>query len=233
MPGKIDRKALIEKVKALLSMTVERGASEAEMAMALRHAQKLMREHDISDDDLNFGGEQVTRETVVKTDHDRIRNRLATSIGHFCHCTSYADRNLFDAIVYVGLQSETLFAHWLLDMLADFVMRRLEAHRVESRIRRLTRSERASFIEGCVARIAERLAELTPRPVTGNGRDLVLARQSLIEAYLAEHGIKLREPFKLFRVDQRSYAAGQRAGNDAEFNRPIEEEETQVKGLLT
>jgi hypothetical protein len=232
MPAKTDRKALIEKIKALLSHTVDRGCTESEMAMALRYARKLMQDHDLTDDDINFGGETVARETVVQTDHDRIRNRLATPVGRFCHCVAYNDRSLFDALTFVGLQSETLFAHWMLDMLADFVMRRLEAHRVELRLRRLTRTERASFVEGCVARIAERLEELTPRPVASNGRDLVIARQGLIESYLREHGIKLREPFKLYRVDNRSYAAGQRAGNDAEFNRPIEQE-TSIKGLLT
>ena len=226
------RSKVIDKIKALFARAADAASSEAEVAMALKAARKLMDAHDLDEDDLSFGGEGVTSETRVVTDHDRIRTSLARPVAAFCHCTVYHDTGLFDSLVYVGLASETLFAHWLLDMLADFVTRRLAAHPREIGVRRLTRLERNGFVQGCVERIAERLAELTPRPVAGNGRDLVIARQSLIEAYLAERGIKLKEPFQLHKVDMRSYAIGRAAGDDAEFNRPINEE-TQIKGLLT
>jgi hypothetical protein len=231
MASKADRTRLIERIKAFFARAADAASTESEIEIALRQARKMMAEHEVTDDDLNFGGEQVTRETVVKTDHDQVRNKLATSVGRFCHCVAYTDRNLFDAIVYIGLTSETIFAHWLLDQLAAFVERRLAAHPREIGVRRLTRTERESFLAGCVGRIADRLSELTPAPAPSNGRDLVLARQALIRSFMDTAGIKLREPFKLYKVDQKSYAAGQRAGNDAEFNRPIDQE-TQVKGLL-
>lgn len=224
------RSKLIERIKAFFARAADKASTEAEIAIALRQARKMMAEHDVTEDDLNFGGEEVRKNTVVKTDHDRIREKLGTPVGNFCHCVTYTERGLYGSMVYVGLESETIFAHWLLDQLADFVERRLAAHPREIGQRRLTRTERESFLNGCVARIAERLEELTPRPVS-NGRDLVLARQSLIEAFMRDQGIRLREPFKLFRVDPKSYAAGRRAGDDAEFNRPIEQENS-VKGLL-
>lgn len=223
------RSATIERIKSYLARAADSASTESEMAMALAKAKKLMDEHDITDDDINFGGEEVAKETRVKTDHDSVRDLLATPIGRFCHCVAYNEG--MNVITFVGLESEALFAHWLLDMLGDFVFRRLEQHPSEIDVRRLTRSERASFLSGCVSRIIERMQALTPPRPVGNGRDLVLARQSLIETFLRENGIKLREPFKLFHVDPRSYAAGRRAGNDANFSRPIDQE-TSIKGLL-
>lgn len=208
-------------------MTVENGATEGEMLHALGLARKLMDEFDISEADLQFGGEEVTREARVVTDHDRIREKLCTPVGRFCGCHAWKDRNSSATLTFCGLQSETIFAHWLLDMLADFVLREVDNYASQNGIRtrrgvRLSRLERESFILGCAGRIAQRLLELIPRAAKGTGTDLVVAKNALIDAYMAKHDIKLREPFKLYRLDEDAYAAGEEAGDRAQFVRPVD-----------
>lgn len=219
------RKRLIAKIKALLSKTVENGCTESEALSALTMARKMMDEYEIDDTDLTFGGETVTESRVVKSDHDKVRDYLATSVGFFCGCQTWK-RGTSDTIVYCGLESETLFAHWLLDMLADFVTRETGAFVLITGARRIARG---SFIVGCTARIAERLRELTPAPKVGRG--IVVRKNALIEQYMAERGIKLREPFKLYRGDAEAYAAGSEAGDRAQFNRPVDgrEERKQLR----
>lgn len=223
----------IAKIKALLMKTVANGCTEGEALAALSLARKWMDEADIDDTDLAFGGESVTMESVTRTDHDKIRNKLATPVGFFCGCRTWT--GAFDSITFCGLQSETLFALWLLDVLADFVEREAQNfldHTWKRGMPRIRRIERGSFIVGCTERIAQRLQELTPKPVAGNGRALVVAKNALIENFMKERGIKLREPFKLFRGDDKAYGAGVRAGDGAQFNRPVESDERGRRRLL-
>lgn len=218
-----ERKKKIATIKALLAMTVANGASEAEMNFALGRAKKMMDELDIDATDLAFGGEEVRVETVVKPDFDKIRYGLCRPVGDFCHCATWREgrRHSSDTINYCGLESEVVFAHWMLDMLADFVLYSVVRYG-EQKHTRLTRHERASFIVGCTARIAQRLEELTPKPSPGNGRDLIVVRSQLIEKHMQEVGIHLRDPFRLISADPDAYDAGKRAGDDARFNRPID-----------
>lgn len=225
-----ERQKRINKIKALLSKTVEHGCTEGEMKSALSLARRMMDEWEIDDTDLQFSGEGITIETIVKTDFDKIRWHLAKPVGEFCHCASWTTGGGGDTINFCGLQSETLFAHWLLDMLADFVLSQSESwlrntyRRGMPRVRRI---ERGSFIVGCTERIAERLRELTPKAVPSNGRDLIVLRSQLITQHMQERGIKLREPFKLFRGNDEAYSAGLKAGDRARFNRPIDGREEQ------
>lgn len=214
------RQKLIEKIKALLSKTMENGCTEAEALAAMTKARDMMAAYEVTEQDIAFGGEEVTQKVVVRTDHDDIRSHLATAVGRFCHCSSWKSRGTFDSITFCGLQSETVLAHWMLDMLADFVIRERDGYMGGRRMRK-------SFIAGCVARIAERLEELTPR---GTGTDLMVCRQSLIDAYMTAHGIKLREPFKIYKMDDWAYADGAAAGDRARFNKPMEGDAT--RGLL-
>lgn len=215
-----EKKKKIEIIKALLSKTVENGCTEDEMASALALAKKLMDQNDLDETDLQFGGESVTVETVVKTDFDKIRGELVVPVGRFCHCSAWVVGKGSDTISFAGLESETIFAHWLLDMLADFALFSLRSWSDRQR-QRVTRLERSAFLIGCARRIAERLTALTPRPVQGNGRDLIIVRSQLIDAELEKRGIKLRDTFKLYSLDPKAYAAGEEAGDRAQFNRPV------------
>jgi len=217
-----EKKKKIEVIKALLSKTVENGCTEEEMASALALAKKLMDQNDLDETDLQFGGEGVTVETIVKTDFDKIRIQLVMPVGRFCHCKGWVDRGNSDTLTYAGLESETIFAHWMLDMLADFVLFSLGSWS-DRQGRRVPRLERSAFIVGCATRIAERLTALTPRPAPGKGRDLIIVRDQLIDAHLDARGIKLRDTFKLYSLDPKAYAAGEEAGDRAQFNRPIDE----------
>lgn len=217
-----DKKKLIAKIRALLSKTVENGCTEEEMASALALAKRLMNENDLDTSDLEMKGEGVTVETRVVTDFDKIRYHLCKPVGDFCHCATWREGRGSDTINYCGLESETVFAHWLLDMLGDFVLFSLESYRIRMKLRRLTRLERQAFIIGCSNRIAQRLCDLTPRPQPGRGRDLIVLRSQLIDTHMRSLDLRLREPFKLYSLDAKLYAAGEEAGDRAQFNRPVE-----------
>lgn len=209
------RASLIAKIKALLAKTVANGCTEAEAMSALAMAQRMMAEHDIAQADMTEEAEGVTAAHVVKTDHDKIRDRLFQAVARFCRCREW--RSGFDGITFCGLESETVFAHWLLDMLADFVMRAASDWRACVH----TRRDRAAFVVGCCDRISERLIALASQPA---GRGIVVSRDALIKSFMDRNGISLTRGRGEFRLlDPAAYAAGCDAGEAAQFNRPVEQ----------
>ena len=213
-----DRRASrIAKVKALLAMTVDNGCTEAEAMSALAKARAIMDADGIDDVDLAFGGEKVEANAKAASDRDRIRERLFGSVGRFCGCRSWTGS--FEQLIFCGLASETIFAHWLLDMLADFVARELASYLQRTPgISRVRRRETEAFTAGCCDRICDRLEALAPKST-----ELALARNALIDMFMAEQDVRLsrgRSRFKLH--DARAHGAGEAAGDGAQFQRPME-----------
>jgi hypothetical protein len=216
------RQRLIAKIKALLSKTVERGCTENEALAALAKAKELMEQYAIDDTDLTFGGEPFEVNSERKDDRYDIRAHLCTAVGAFCTCTAF--KNGIERVAFAGLYSDTVFAHWLLDMLHAFVERELrnylEANPMRQRVRRI---ESKAFVQGCTERIAERLYALAP-PSTA----MILKKQEVTAATMAAAGIRLRQPFKLYKVgDAGADLAGIRAGERANFDKPLNAGESQ------
>ncbi len=221
----MSRKALLEKIKALLAKTVANGCTEAEALAALEKARAMMAEHEVTEADLSFGGEEVRAQAKRQEDRDRTRLFLAPAVGDFCGCKSWSGGGR-DNIIFCGLESDTVFAHWLLDMLGDFVARELKAYlraTWKPGMPTVRRVESNGFVLGCVGRIVQRLRELTPKPPRGGqGRGLVVARNALIDAYLRGRSITLRrDRHRTGASDNGAYGAGIAAGDHAQFNKPV------------
>lgn len=219
------RKSLLAKIKALLSKTVENGCTEAEAIAAMEKARAMMDEHELTDADMAFGGEQVRTDAKREYDRDRVRISLAPAIGEFCNCKVWHGGTT-DELIFCGLESDTVFAHWLLDTLAAFVRRELVNFLSRTRTPHspsVRRVESNGFVEGCAARIARRLRDLAPKPAFGNGRSLVVARNALIDAHMKSLGIKVKAGRSGRRrpADHNAIRAGLAAGDAAQFNRPL------------
>jgi hypothetical protein len=116
----------------------------------------------------------------------------------------------------------------LLDHLAAFVLTELANHLMgDIAIGMPRRKVINGFVDGITGRISERLRELSKPPAAAsstdtNSRALVVIKQTLIKAKLAELGIKLRTGSSSSRQhDEGSFAAGRSAGDRASFGRPV------------
>ena len=127
-----------------------------------------------------------------------------------------------------GLPSDVQFAMWLLDTLADFVFDELYKHLIgccapKGERRVIIRS----FVEACCERINDRLDELVERSKaarTSNGRELIVIKDALIEAYKKEHNIKTGTcsgGSAPSTINASAAAAGRSAGDRASFGRPV------------
>jgi hypothetical protein len=231
-----NRQSLFRKIKALLAKTTENGCTENEAMAALDKARAMMDAHDISDTDLAFDGEKVERETVDRGE-DNIRWHLCGGVAKFCDCRVWGSGKT--QIVFLGLQSDAIFAGWLLDTLEKFVRRYslsfladmgravggetdlfgapLNGHDREYK--------RRSFVQGCVSRISERLHQAAAErasTVCGNGRALVPVKNALVETAFRNLGLNLRKGrARSVNADSGAFNRGRLAGDKATFGRPV------------
>jgi hypothetical protein len=220
------RKKMLERVRAILSKTMENGCTEGEAMAALAKARELMATYEIDENELHVEKQQEGA-TIYKgnfADPYDIKKGLCTSVARFTRCRGWDGSREKYGISFCGLESDVIFATWLLETLQRFVMRALREFQKQRSIKGIPNSNftSASFVVGCTARIAEKLRELVPVEPVGTG--LVVSRQALINAELARNGIMLSQGRASKRdIDKRSAMAGHMAGNSARFDRPVGE----------
>jgi hypothetical protein len=223
------REKMLARVRAIMAKTLENGCTEGEAMAALDKARELIAAYDISEAELGATNEPE-RATVSKdatSDPYDIKRWLSVAVGRFTRCRVWNGKAAGYAVGLAGLEADVAFANWLLDTLAQYVLRELRIHQAQRRAQGLTnpRIIGASFVQGCCTRIGERLKELAPKDpvdVTGNANALVVSRKALISKAMADAGIHLQKGRRSRRnVNMGAYGAGTSAGNGATFSRPV------------
>jgi len=205
------RKKLLERVKAILSKTMDNGCTEGEAMAALAKARELMATYEIDEKELEDIAEKVQTYRTAPNDPYEIKRSLSVNVGKFTTTKAFRDRE--EIINFAGKESDIIFATWLLDTLQRFVMRALRTYQADRAKKRLGNSNHtsASFVIGCAARINEKLAELAPV-------DWAKSQELIVK----ELGLSLRKSRKSDRdIDQNAAMSGMRAGANARFDRPV------------
>jgi hypothetical protein len=225
----INRDALIEKVKALLTKTVDNGCTEEEALAALDKAHALMDAYEVTEADLQLTKEETAilrSEPPDSLDPHNIKWHLMGAVADFCSCTAWQKRRRdTKAITFCGLPSDVRLATWLLDTLAAFVQAELARHLIatlppKSEKRRVI----TGFVQGCCDRIRDRLGALgaqSAAAATSNGRELVLVKNAAVAAKMKECGIRVTGCCLGGQTNDAGYAAGHAAGDRASFGRPV------------
>jgi hypothetical protein len=224
----INREALHDKIRALLSKTTANGCTEAEELAALDKARAMMDAYEVTDEDLQLSKAEAAvlhaEPTEDKLDPHQIKWQLARATGEFCDCKIF--RGNWGGLKFCGLPSDVEFAMWLIDHLADFVQAELVSHLIcclapRSERRRMIKG----FVEGCTDRISDRMVELCQRSAakrTDNSCALMVIKSSAIADKMKELGIKLRSSSRrCVSVNEAAYEAGRKAGDQASFGRPV------------
>lgn len=222
----MDRSSLLDKIRALMSKTVENGCTEAEALAALTKARAMMDAHEVTDEDLAMTAKETA--DVIRgepKDPHSIKRFLATPVAGFCDCKVW--RHVYDkAIVFCGLPADAQFADWLLGTLAAQVRAELTAFLITvDRDPAFRRRAINGFVYGACGRIGRRLNDLVAASrvqATSNGRALVLTKASVIKAKMDELNLNLRKSRGARgQFSNDGYAAGQAAGDRASFSRPV------------
>lgn len=228
-----NRQKLLDKIKALLSKTVDNGCTEAEAMSALSMAQAMMDAYEITEDEINQTKQESAIRAEMKDMRDpyNIRAYLIVCISKFTNTKTWRSEYCSRKFKYnfVGLQSDVDFAIWLTETLTMFVQRELKTYIWSNGHTSLEPSMKRrvinGFVHGCVARINQRLKELMEQGKvhkTDNGNALVVVKNELIERKMQELGLRLRNSrSRRSNIEPNAYGAGKAAGNRASFGRPV------------
>src|SRR5258708_1389407 len=117
------RKKMLEKVKAILSKTMDNGCTEGEAMAALAKARELMATYEIDEKELRDVAEKAQVHKTAVSDPYEIKRNLCVNVGRFTSCKAFRERD--NVICFAGKEGDIVFATWLLDTLQRFVMRAL------------------------------------------------------------------------------------------------------------
>lgn len=240
------KESLVRRIRALLSKTVENGATEAEAMAALVKAQEIMQAHGLDREAIE--AEAFIRETYASKQATRgfyWGVEFAHAVSVFTGAYAWLPESDRNRVTYAGRESDTIFAFWLTDALDAFVTRNATAYinqtgGAKTNGRRIakdyrqedlfggqavvkrnpeTDAQRAAKIRdfglGVCARISERLMELAT--------DETKARRDAALRKLQSEGMSFGKAHVSRRSigDYGAFAAGQAAGNDATFSKPM------------
>lgn len=205
------RKKMLEKVKAILAKTMDRGCTEEEAMTALAKARELMATYEIDENELQDATENATMHRTAMSDPYEIKRNLSVNVGKFTNCKALSDRD--QTIMFAGKDGDIMFATWLLDTLQRYVMRALRQYQADRAKKKLGNSNltSSSFVAGCTTRINEKLKELIPVNWAKT--------QELIVKELNLSLVKRIRDTKA--IDQNAAKSGNKAGGNARFDRPV------------
>lgn len=220
----MDKEKVLDKVKKLLSLGRDGGATEAEQATALGMAARLLAENGLTEDQIDSSEFRVDRKNVV------------VGLGKWKGVLAMAAANLYGAFVTVDRQSASMNFYgpeevieatamtyeWLIDQVN---MMRDAAVMSDRNISGSAWGN--NFKTAASNRIHARVNDILKSQVTGTGNALVLHTNHLQlrskEIMEAKWGAKVK-PGKSYQVAVRSldaWDAGHRAGDAVQINKLI------------
>jgi hypothetical protein len=231
----VERTKLIEKVRALVSKTIENGCSEPEAMAALAKAQAMRDAYVVTDEELALTKDEkaVLHAGDRGNDPHGIQFTLANAIAEFTDTKAWRTGRVRgnDAkgyqFTFCGLKSDTDLAHFLLDTLTAFVQDELVNHlAISPGSRHMRRRTINDFVAGITSRINQRMRKIVEQSKpkqASNSRALVVAKSAIVQAMMEANDIRLRSCSGGDRVggDPHAFAAGRAAGARASFGRPV------------
>jgi hypothetical protein len=234
------RDRIREKLRRLLSMTVDNGASEAEALAAAAAAARLMAEHNMayrSVEEIDAEGFSNDTRDWFKGAKGRHRSaplpaavRCLSAICDLCGV-----EHMFDTwtgrLTFFGAPSDTDVAHYLVVIISRAMDREWEAQR-RTLPAAAARKQRASFYLAMSIRIAQRLfamAEEQRPAASATGTSLFIVKNAMVrERFESANG----KPKPVRANTKAASFEGVRAGLDAGARIPLNKGINEAKGAL-
>lgn len=232
MSDQTKRAGIIAKIQALLAKTADNGCTEAEAMLATQKASELMNAYRISMTDIEIRDEPVTQSDIESPNKSRRApaDWCIMSIAAFTGTKTWYRSNRYThrCVTFFGLEADVAFASYLYKMVNGAVASATDAYKQTDDYRAdwNKRAATQSFQLGMARRINTRLHELSrqAQPIkTASGTALVVVKNAIVEQAFANTGMRLRTVSQASVSVRRgnAYRAGQSAGNDVRFDRPL------------
>jgi hypothetical protein len=227
--------AISRRIRALLNLTTENGASEAEALAAASKAQELMQAHRLTMSDVEITNEPVDQIEVERTSTVRYApaDYTARGIEALCGVRSWMSRRnvIRDGYYrshtvrkFLGLRPDVEMARYLYTMIGAAISVELSRYQASRGFK--SRTETSSFQVGMARRINNRLLDMAeaaaPVAKTATGTSLVVVKNAVVEAAYASLGLKFSGSYTGMSASSGSaYSAGKAAGDRVNLSRPL------------
>lgn len=190
-----DIDTVVNRIRKLMALTAERGASEAEAALAAEHVQRLLAEHNLSMSSVEASGassgddgKRVKEEGVGSRQVYKWQRELMSAVAKLNYCKAFARlysrgwnrAATFDGYDLIGRASNVATTKAMFEYLLQTI-ERLARDDVKDPTKYFTRYAH-SFKEGCSDRLIERLEDK---------QEQILAEQ---EQKVKEETVRRRHP---------------------------------------
>ena len=199
----MDLDKLKARIQALRAKTTDQGCTEQEAISAAAKVAELLDRHDLSFADLDRREDLCTRGAFETYRKKRVPlDSCIGAIAHFCDCRVWREKNAAGTLSYVffGLHADVAVALYLADVVDLAIRTELGRYKNSPAYLRFRHNERAlansSFALGMVSSIATKLTVMKQERDGTNrcsGRDLVVAKASVVAEELARLGLTLRQ----------------------------------------
>lgn len=238
----MDKHAIAKKIRSLLGMTVENGASEAEAEFAWRKASELMREHHMSMSEAQIRANKIeTIEIELFTiwgkkqpKEYQVKSRLSASIEMLCGVKIWQERSR-EKLIIVGLYEDAEFAKFLLESLPYVAYLACKQHikQLPAEQKKDTRIVYRDFYQGYANAVYEKvkgLRDSMKKDATTDGTSVVWVKDNMVEQHLESIGINFRKSPRLTIKNAEHYFTGKSEGSKANLNRPVDTQEQKLLG---
>lgn len=227
-----EKAKISSRIKALLSKTVESGATEEEAFSAMTKAHELLEKYQMTLDGVELASDGFQKAAMPhKTNkYDIIGRNLCLYISRYTETRTWINTrdNEKPEVVFFGLRSDVEFAQWIYINLCNFIQRESLNHLATRRSAGDNVGNgllcQISFITGATHRINQRLSEeieaRKPKQAS-NGTSLMVVKNQLVEAELGKLGLNLRKGKATTRRLDGNVEAGKAAGDRANWKRPV------------
>ena len=220
-----EREKIAARIRALRAKTVDNGCTEDEAITAAEKVAEMLARYNMTVDEAELRSSPFERHQ--EQHEDEIGERLwkvADGISFLTGAQYWTSRRgVFPIEVnFFGFAHEVDVARYLLEICARAM--RQEHARLKSQFALLTsvaqRRKIIPFLDGMADRLRQRIRALKPAAPTGTG--LVVVRNSLIAAALADAGIETESAnARSSRNFEPSYAEGRHAADRVALNRGL------------
>ncbi len=228
-----DRQSIIRRVQGLMAKTTGAGCSEEEAMAASAMVARLMNKYELSLTDIKLREQANCQEYEVNvglTVKDQPAFMVCSAIEYLTDTKCWIRRNAKGShVVFFGFETDTVVAQYIYAICDRAMLYAWMDYKATSNYKEASQAQRRKiqfgFDAGMASRIGQRLRAMKDeqrRENESNGRDLVVVKRPMVEAALAQLGIKIREGrSSSSAISGTAYLAGAAAGDRVAFNKGV------------
>jgi len=219
------------RILALASKTISNGCSEEEAMAAINMVGKLLKQYNLSMDEVELRAEKCV--TLKIDSGSKMRGGVyfaVMAIGEFTGCKVWINRGKTLTYCFFGQESDLLMAKYLYDIITNAIDTETEKFKKtpEYKMAPSKKGASSSFAIGMGSRISARLTQMKKKndgdvaAARGGSNALVVLKNQIVADAFRDLALRMKKNYnKTTIMNNAAYRSGGVAGDRVNLSRPI------------